>query len=526
MPDVVYEMSLKDRFTGPMKEANVAAETLHGTMTTLLTTLGVGFGVYQLVDYFKEAREEVEKIHQAEGQLQAGLVSTQHAAGIGYEELTAQAEKFSHTFRYTKAQVMDMQSLMITFPNITKDNFEGASQAILDMSARLHKGADQVAIMVGKALQDPARGILALRRVGVNFDKEHTDRIKRMIQQGHILQAQAAIMKELQTEFAGSAAANAAADPLFAFNKSLEETKEQIGDVVVEIQKQLAPTLLYLAERFRDLVDWLKKNGDELWSIVKALGAAFIAFRAGSLIAASYTALMEGMAVAEGAAATATEGLATATTAALGPLGLIAAAVASLVYLYNQLSDSAGKANGIIEANADAGKKSEISLLDIKKEYNKKRGFSDYDATQDARQEEITKLTKWVSEFQGDFDKAKSAMDKGEGNLVERTANLVKAKGDLAHAQAQLQVATDYGIKGPMDISKTGVKPSGEGVVKPETKGAKGNKVVTINIKIDSLIKDFQIRTTNLKESTQKVQEAVTQVMMNAVNNSQIIAGN
>jgi len=104
MPEVQYTLSLKDRFTQSMKEANLSAETLHGTMTSLFTTLGVGFGVYKLVDYFKEAREEVEKIRQAEGQLQAGLESTHHAAGISYEELTDQAEKFAHVFKYTKGR--------------------------------------------------------------------------------------------------------------------------------------------------------------------------------------------------------------------------------------------------------------------------------------------------------------------------------------------------------------------------------------------------------------------------------------
>jgi len=119
-----------------------------------------------------------------------------------------------------------MQSIVLTFPGVTKASFGDASQAILDMSARMHRSADDIAIMVGKALQDPERGIMSLRRIGVNFDKEHSDRIKRMVEQGHKLQAQAAIIKELQTEFAGSAAANAGADPMFQFNKSLEETKE------------------------------------------------------------------------------------------------------------------------------------------------------------------------------------------------------------------------------------------------------------------------------------------------------------
>ena len=49
---------------------------------------------------------------------------------------------------------------------------------------------------------------------------------------------------------------------------------------------------------------------------------------------------------------------------------------------------------------------------------------------------------------------------------------------------------------------------------------------LTFHGHMGGLVKDFKINTVNLKEGTAKVQEMVTQVMMNAVYNSQIIAGN
>jgi len=52
-----------------------------------------------------------------------------------------------------------------------------------------------------------------------------------------------------------------------------------------------------------------------------------------------------------------------------------------------------------------------------------------------------------------------------------------------------------------------------------------GTKSYTINIKIDNLIRDFQIKTTNLTEGATKVKEVVTQALLSAVNDSQIVAG-
>lgn len=539
MPEVVYTMSLKDRLTSGLHTANEAAETLHGTMTSLLTTLGIGFGLYKLVDYFKEAREEVEKIHQAENQLQAGLASTHHAAGVNFEELEEKADKLSHAFKYTKSEILDMQSLMLTFPGITEKTFDGASQAILDMSARLHKGADETAIMVGKALQDPARGITALRRVGVNFDKEHTERIKRMVEQGHILQAQAAIITELQTEFAGSAAANAAADPMFFVNKSFYDTKIAIGEVVEDLQKQLAPALLYIAERFRDLVDWLKKNGDQVWNLVKALGAAFLAYKTGTLLVAGYTLAIQLFVPAEVAATEATEGFAAASTLALGPIGLIAAAIAGLVFLYNEATDSVA------------------SLQRQTEEFNKK-AYTDEQSDITAGIESIQKKNPKLSYKQAfdimtstDRENILATMRDNDAKMSEANAKIKEIAGsDLSYKEKdskaskyvdQLQNATtqaailknqlagvdDVISKGPVDISKKGALPAGEGIDKTkETKGAKGNKVVTFNIHIGSLIKQFSVSTINMKEGAKKAGDMVAQSLMNAVNNSQITTGN
>lgn len=58
-----------------------------------------------------------------------------------------------------------------------------------------------------------------------------------------------------------------------------------------------------------------------------------------------------------------------------------------------------------------------------------------------------------------------------------------------------------------------------------ETKGAQGAKAVTITVNIGSLIKDFKISTTNMQEGAAKVREMVAQAMVNATNDSQLIAG-
>jgi tape measure domain-containing protein len=104
----------------------------------------------------------------------------------------------------------------------------------------------------------------------------------------------------------------------------------------------------------------------------------------------------------------------------------------------------------------------------------------------------------------------------------------VKVKKTEEGVNKAIDIAMD---KGSPVAAPTNVAGNAKGAAmptateKPETKGAQGNKAVTITVNIDSLIKDFKIQTTNINEGAAKVREMVAQALMNATNDSQLIAG-
>ncbi len=209
---VEYILGLKDEMspkiegaTGHVKKMEGAFHGLKETALHTIEALGISFAIFKGFEFMHEGIEKMHQLHEAEGQVRAGLESTRHAAGVTFEELEEGARKFGKQFAFSRAEIIQMQSVMLTFPKITKPVFEEASQSILDMATRLHKGLDETAIMVGKALQDPERGITAMRRVGVNFNDTQTEIIKKLVATGHAGKAQKMILEELQTEFAGSA---------------------------------------------------------------------------------------------------------------------------------------------------------------------------------------------------------------------------------------------------------------------------------------------------------------------------------
>lgn len=91
----------------------------------------------------------------------------------------------------------------------------------------------------------------------------------------------------------------------------------------------------------------------------------------------------------------------------------------------------------------------------------------------------------------------------------------------LSHPESTLkktQTGAEVAKKGGKgEIAASGKKPAATKVT--------GQKTVNIHISIDSLIKSFNVNTTNMKESATKAGEMVTKVLLSAVNDSQIIAG-
>lgn len=98
-------------------------------------------------------------------------------------------------------------NLLLTFTNIRngvgKNNkiFDQATGTVVNMSKALGQDTKSSAIQLGKALNDPVKGITALQRVGVSFDDTQKKQIANLVKSGKTMQAQRIILRELNKEF-------------------------------------------------------------------------------------------------------------------------------------------------------------------------------------------------------------------------------------------------------------------------------------------------------------------------------------
>lgn len=180
-----------------------------------------------------------------QAQLGAVLKSTGGVAGVTAQAALDLSKKLQGLTTFGDEAILSAENLLLTFTKIGQDIFPEATQTVLDMSTALGQDLKSSAIQLGKALQDPILGVVALRRVGVNFNEAQTEVIKNLVETGHAAEAQRLILKELATEFGGSATAKAA-----TFGGQVEQVKNQLNDMKEEIGLRLIPSLRTLLTTF------------------------------------------------------------------------------------------------------------------------------------------------------------------------------------------------------------------------------------------------------------------------------------
>jgi acid phosphatase family membrane protein YuiD len=186
----------------------------------------------------------------------AVLKSTGGAAKVSAAQVTALATAISEKTGIDDTAIQSNENLLLTFTNIHNEVGKGnkifnrATMAVTDMSVALGEDTKNASIQLGKALNDPIKGITALSRVGVSFTAQQKDQIKTLVDSGHTLDAQKVILKELGKEFGGAAVA--AATPMDKLKATLHNVSEELGGKLLPWINKGATALLGLVKGMQD----------------------------------------------------------------------------------------------------------------------------------------------------------------------------------------------------------------------------------------------------------------------------------
>lgn len=232
-------------FANAERTVDRSSKRMTGVLAELRKEIGkVSVGAALVGMIYKIGQQTIEAENSVR-QLESRLKSTGGAAGVSSRELQSFAEELQGITTFADDAILGMQGVLLTFTSIRGDVFKDATRSILDLSVAMGQDLQSSAVQVGKALNDPIKGLTALQRVGVQFDASQKKLIENFVELGDVASAQRIILQELQKEFGGAAttAANTLGGSLTqlrnAFN-NLFEAQTGVGTLTESIRELTA----------------------------------------------------------------------------------------------------------------------------------------------------------------------------------------------------------------------------------------------------------------------------------------------
>ena len=283
-------------------------------------------------------------------QVDAAVKSTGGAAGKSVAQLEEMAAGLQRMSLFDDDQILkEVTANLLTFTNVTGTEFDKAQVAILNMSTRLGTDLTSASIQVGKALNDPIKGVKALGRAGVQFTAEQKAQIEALQESGDVAGAQTIILKELETQFGGAAEAAAKTDPYTQLANEVGNLSEDFGKIISEALVPLVQFVQRAADSIKGWSDTTKRFVVIAGGLLAVLGPTLVVI--GQLIGA-YTTIRGAIAAAAAVKALETAATNAATVAQnrlnmavlRNPYVIAAAAVAVLVTAILTFKSAADKA--------------------------------------------------------------------------------------------------------------------------------------------------------------------------------------
>lgn len=339
-----FGTTLNRQVSGEVTSTGKKAGLSFGKVFGAVAALGIGAKVGSfLKDSVTEAREAQVVGARTESVIKSmGLASSVTARQIG-----SMAMSLSKKTAVDDEAIQSGQNLLLTFGNVAKSAgdsngvFAKTSSLMVDMSAAMGQDMKSSAIQLGKALNDPIKGVTALTRVGVSFTEGQKKQIEQLVESGNLMGAQKVILGELSKQFGGAAAS--LATPAEKASVAFGNLKEQIGTALLPVIDQVATTFTTkivpaisgfvtgmqtgtgAGGAFADVFRTIARNISTIAPVLGTIVAGLAAYRLASLAAGI-------AATIQAAGTTAATGATWSLNAALraNPIGLVVTALTAL----------------------------------------------------------------------------------------------------------------------------------------------------------------------------------------------------
>jgi hypothetical protein len=274
-----------DKFSAGLDKAGGAMVGAGKKMSVGLTLPIVAMGV--------SAVNALNQIEVLSAQTETVIKSTGGAAKVTREQVEGYANTLEKMTGAEAEAIQTGQNMLLTFTNIRNeqgkgnDIFDQSTKIMLDMATAMNGGVVPSAealkaqsIQLGKALNDPMKGLTALSKVGVSFTDDQKKQIKTMQEAGDTMGAQKIILAELNKEFGGSAESfgNTTAGKVAKLKNQFGEITENLVVGLMPALNNIAAEVEKLMNKFQALTPEQQAMIAKIVGIIAVAGPALIIF--------------------------------------------------------------------------------------------------------------------------------------------------------------------------------------------------------------------------------------------------------
>lgn len=240
----------------------------------------------------------------------AVIKATGGVAGVTSEHIAELASQLQRTTVFADEVTQSAAGMLLMFTNVRNaagkgnDVFDRTVKISQDLATIMDGDLQGAMFLVGKAMEDPGEGLQMLQRRTRAFTDEQEVMIKKLAEEGRVLEAQKIILGALEGKLKGVAEA-AARTPLGQFKQTWNELGEVLEDVGQIIAKAVLPVLRLVrdwAKAFTEMDAGTKQAIVVVAAFAAAIGPLLVAIGVGMKLFTLFSTTLGALAVPVGLA--------------------------------------------------------------------------------------------------------------------------------------------------------------------------------------------------------------------------------
>jgi len=446
-----------------------AAQGLQGKINAILGLIGVGLSINKIVSDMREGIALAEVQIDAEQRIAAVVKGTGMAAGFTAEELKKMASSFQEATTVGDESILELMARLLTFKSVAGDTFKLATEVALDTAAVMGTDARQAALMLGRALEDPIRGVSALRRTGVSFSEQQKVYIKQLVETNKLNEAQQYILQTVRGQMGEVAKAMAQTDAgkMKQLKNTLGDYKEVLGKEVLPVQLKFLELQIKMTRKVIWATEWIAHFVKENRGTLTVLKDLIIVVGTATGVFVAYVTVLKTVVF--------TKTLLMALSGPQGILGVILAAAAATAAVYamtatfksvkKTIEDTTEETVDFTSAMDDAGASTKSTDIAVKELVGDLSKLAQYSATAAESMERLARAALSSSDEYFELEKiVQTYMKQGVttedrnvyGNISFEAKSLKAAQDRLSSMDAEKEAAKGLAnVYGTLGDAKT-----------------------------------------------------------------------